>query len=542
MAPRSVPEWTIVDFIYRGHWWTNHGLQILPDWQEYFHHPEGKILGVINSAQGIGCLFVSFFQRSRFLITHWKIQGLPLAPFVSDTWGRRASLFIGSLFMLAGVALQATSWNIAMYIASRIVIGFGLTFCTNSAPLLLIELAYPTQRGKITSIYNSSWYLGSIVSAWVCFGSYVHAQGSMWSWRVPTLVQALVPLLQVSLVWFIPESPRFLVSKGLEGRAAHILAKYHANGGDERDPLVVFEIAQIRHALRMEDEIHRIPPMFHYSLLPGTERMRIIIAIAVFSQWRCVQKGDKPRRHYVGRSGNETKAAINGGLQIFNFVVAASAAMLVDWVGRRTLFIISNAGMFLFFSGWTVSNALYNALGKVAAARATIPLIFFFYFFYDIAYTPMLVAYTLEILPYKIRAKGFAVMNLTVMLTSAFNQFVNPWAIDAIGWWYYIVYCAWLIIELVFIVVFIIETKGRTLEETAALFDGEEQQQDLAIMGGDAATMTMTMSRGILVHQEVHTSKSEGEYHELRVRHSSTESKDSDIDPEIRRISYVRSP
>jgi hypothetical protein len=41
---------------------------------------------------------------------------------------------------------------------------------------------------------------------------------------------------------------------------------------------------------------------------------------------------------------------------------------------------------------------------------ATVPLIFLFYFFYDIAYTPMLVAYTLEILPYKVRAKGFALM------------------------------------------------------------------------------------------------------------------------------------
>jgi len=91
----------------------------------------------------------------------------------------------------------------------------------------------------------------------------------------------------------------------------------------------------------------------------------------------------------------------------------------------------------------------------------------------------MLVAYTLEILPYRIRARGFAVMvstviyrnpamdllsgplqNLTVILTTAFNQFVNPWAIKAIGWWYYLVYCGWLVVELLFIMKFIVETKG----------------------------------------------------------------------------------
>jgi hypothetical protein len=59
---------------------------------------------------------------------------------------------------------------------------------------------------------------------------------------------------------------------------------------------------------------------------------------------------------------------------------------------------------------WTLTTALFRTQGNADAARATIPLIFIFFFFYDIAYTPMLVAYTLEILPFSIRAKGFAVM------------------------------------------------------------------------------------------------------------------------------------
>ncbi|KAF8656222.1 hypothetical protein AX16_002658 [Volvariella volvacea WC 439] len=532
MSPSQSPEWTVADFIHQGPWWKNrgililnlwlilplltssvngldsslvNGLQILPDWQEYFHHPAGKELGLINSAQSLGGLL-----------------GLPFSPFASDILGRRAALFMGSLVMLAGVALQVSSKNVAMFIASRVIIGFGLIFCQNAAPLLLIELSYPTHRGKITSLFNSSWYLGSIVSAWVCFGAYIHAQGSVWSWRVPSLIQALVPILQVTLVWFMPESPRYLVSKGMEGQAARILAKYHASGGDERDPLVVFELAQIRHAIRMEEEINKSTSYKSLFMTEGNrKRMRIIIAIAVFSQW----SGNGLVSYYinlvlegVGITDTQTKAAINGGLQIFNYVIAVSAAMLVDWVGRRILFIISNSGMLVSFGCWTITNALYNTLGNAAAAKATIPLIFLFYFFYDIAYTPMLVAYTLEILPYRIRAKGFAVMNLTVFLTAAFNQFVNPWAIDAIGWWYYLVYCAWLVAELIFIITFIVETKGRTLEETAALFDGDQQQHDLAAMGGDAATMTMEAHRQTNNNPFGSMQKEQYEFHELHPR------------------------
>jgi hypothetical protein len=86
-------------------------------------------------------------------------------------------------------------------------------------------------------------------------------------------------------------------------------------------------------------------------------------------------------------------------------------------------------------------------------ATATIPLIFVFYLFYNLAYTPMLITYTLEILPYAIRAKGFALMvrygpiflgpfsltspqNLVVSLAMALNQTVDPWALNMIGWKY----------------------------------------------------------------------------------------------------------
>jgi len=112
----------------------------------------------------------------------------------------------------------------------------------------------------------------------------------------------------------------------------------------------------------------------------------------------------------VGIKDTETKAIINGCLQIFNLIVACSAALLVDRVGRRPLFLVSNSGMLATFIGWTVTTALYNTKGNTIAAKATIPLIFIFYFFYDIAYTPVLVAYALEILPYRVRAKGFALM------------------------------------------------------------------------------------------------------------------------------------
>ncbi|TFK28132.1 hexose transporter [Coprinopsis marcescibilis] len=505
MAGGDLPELQIADLIDQGRWWRNrgilmlniclliplmtsiangldsslvNGLQIIPAWKEHFGSPAEKTLGLIQSAQFLG-----------------NMAGLPFSPFVSDLFGRRAALFVGSIIMLAGVAVQSTSKSVGMLIGSRATIGFGLAFCANAAPLLLIELSYPTHRGKVTAMYNSCWYFGSILSAWVCFGAFEHAPNSHWSWRVPTIVQAFLPVVQVLSIWFIPESPRWLVSKGRESKAAQILAKYHANGGDERDPLVTFEMAQIRHALRLEERINKTTSYWSLFQTPGNrKRMRIIIAIAVFSQW----SGNGLVSYYIdlvltgiGITSPRTKTAINGGLQVFNFFIAMGAAMLIDWVGRRTLFITSNAGMLVSFWVWTLSVALYKTKNITDAAKATVPFIFLFFFFYDLAYTPLLVSYCLEILPFRIRAKGFAVMNFTIMATVAFNQFVNPWALAAIDWWYYIVYCGWLVIELGFIMAFIVETRGRTLEETAALFDGDDQTYELVKAAGTAASTSM---------------------------------------------------
>jgi MFS family permease len=120
---------------------------------------------------------------------------------------------------------------------------------------------------------------------------------------------------------------------------------------------------------------------------------------------------------------------INGILQIWNFILALGAAALVDKIGRRTLFLTSGVGMFVFFSAQTICFAVFMEKGYQPAANAVIAFIFLFYAAYDIAFTPLIVSYTVEILPFQIRAKGFTVFNFTISLALIFNQYVNPIAL-----------------------------------------------------------------------------------------------------------------
>ena len=142
--------------------------------------------------------------------------------------------------------------------------------------------------------------------------------------------------------------------------------------------------------------------------------------------------------------------------------------------------------MLLFFIMQTVCSAQYAITGSNAAANAVIAAIFLFYGSYDIAYTPLIVSYTVEILPYQLRAKGFTVFNFAISLSLIFNQYANPIALDKLGWKYYvsrllraarrhglmvlfsqIVYCVVLAFELVFVYFFLVETKNVSTNRSA---------------------------------------------------------------------------
>lgn len=97
--------------------------------------------------------------------------------------------------------------------------------------------------------------------------------------------------------------------------------------------------------------------------------------------------------------------------------------------------------------------------------------------FYNIGWNALTYTYLVEIFPYSQRSKGIAVEQLAVRAAVFFNTYVNPIALDKIGWKYYIVYCVWILVEITTVYVMFPETKDRSLEELAFMFEGREAQE-----------------------------------------------------------------
>ncbi|RPA83703.1 hexose transporter protein [Ascobolus immersus RN42] len=440
------------------------GLQAVPAWEEYFH-PDAAELGLLNAIMSAG-----------------SICAVPISPFLADWRGRRLAILIGLAIMFVGVALQSAATNIPMFTGARYLIGFGISLAHGAAPLLVTELAHMQHRARITSLYNTTWYIGSIIAAWTTYGTY--RIDNNWSWRIPSILQAAPAIVMISFVFWVPESPRWLISVDRHEEALAILTKYHG-GGNAQDELVLFEFEEIKETIALESQLSKgISEL--WATKGNRHRMIICIFAGLFSQW----SGNSLVSYYIntilnqiGITDPDTKLVINGVLNIWNMLVATSMAFAVDRAGRRPLFLASTGGMLIMFIPWTIASKYATDNGSKAAGNAVVALIFLYYTCYNLAWSGLLVGYTVEILPFEIRARGMAVMFMFVNLALFFNNYVNPVALENIEWKYYIVYCCWLAIELVIVYFFFVETRYTPLEEIAKYFDGED-----ARVGGHAAT------------------------------------------------------
>ena len=127
---------------------------------------------------------------------------------VNDYLGRRMGMFTGAVIIIIGTCVQAPSVNRGMFLGGRFILGFGVSFCSVSAPCYVSEMAHPEWRGTLTGLYNCTWYIGSIIASWVVYGC--ENIDSDVGFRIPIWCQLISSCIVALGVWWLPESPRWL--------------------------------------------------------------------------------------------------------------------------------------------------------------------------------------------------------------------------------------------------------------------------------------------------------------------------------------------
>ncbi|KAF8543136.1 general substrate transporter [Trichophaea hybrida] len=447
---------------------------------------DGSLMGAINAMKSyekqFGMKTTGASTGFVFAIyTLGNICGSFFAGPLTDTWGRRWGMFIGAVIIIIGTCIQAPADSMAQFKGGRFVLGFGVAMTATAGPSYVAEIAHPAYRGIITGIYNSFWFIGSIPAAWITYGTAKHYAGNdNREWRIPLWLQMSFSGIIAISVFFLPESPRWLMANDRHEEALQVLTKYHGDGNPD-DALVKLSYSEMQELISIEGSDKR---WWDYSKLVKTRasrwRLTMVISMGFFGQW----SGNAAISYFLpvmlqqaGITDVNTQLKLNGVISVLSFVGAIIGSALVDRVGRRKMLFGASCLFVVWFVLVAALSAHYNGSGNKDGSNATIAMIYFFGFTFSVAFTPFQALYPVECLDFENRAKGMAVYNFWVNIASFFNQYVTPIGLGNVQWKFYFLYIVWDSFQAAFIYFFYVETKDRTLEELNEIFEAPFPKQ-----------------------------------------------------------------
>ncbi|KAL4931692.1 putative MFS sugar transporter [Aspergillus undulatus] len=452
-------------------------VQIVYTWNKFFGEPTGEMTDEGLPEYVIAGELKGFLSAAYSL---GAILALPFVPWVNQKVGRRWTIMFGSLVSLLGALLQGFANGTAMYCIARIILGWGIPFCIVAGSSMLGELGYPKERPILTSLFNSSYFIGQIIAAAVGLRTVTIATD--WAWRVPSLLQIAPAMVQVVTVMFLPESPRYLISKDRTDEAIEILIKYHAEG-DRESTIVKAEIAQIERTIKLELEASKQTWGDIFRTAGMRRRLFITAFLGLFTQW----SGNTLISYYlsdllnmVNITNPVTKSEINVGTACWGLVCGTALALTAPRFKRRTMYMTCACSLLCVYIAWTISMERFMSTETKAAAALTITFIFLYSPAYNLGYNALTYTYLVEIFPYMGRSRGLSWFQFFGRGATFFATYVNPIGLEDIQWRWLIVYCCWLAFEVVFIYLFFPETSGRTLEELSFMFEGKEKANEVA--------------------------------------------------------------
>jgi sugar porter (SP) family MFS transporter len=417
-----------------------------PFYEAYFHLQSTYQIGWANSCALLGCLVGSVLSGS-----------------LSGRFGRKRLLLLSALIFAVSSLFTGLASSFVVFIVWRIVGGIAIGIAANVSPTYIAEVSPAQWRGRLVSLNQMTiviGILGAQIANWLIAdrvpdGATQAMIRNSWNgqsgWRVMFIAVALPSLLFLVSAFFVPESPRWLMARGEEGRAREIFTR----------------IGGVSYAARASEQVEAAAEARvsggYSAWSPAVRRVLLIgIVLAVLQQW----SGINVLFNYAEEIYREAGYSVSGIL--FNIVITGTinlvftllALRTVDRWGRRTLMLLGCGSIavchlligicYLFrVHGVPLLVATLLTIGSYAMSLAPV--------------TWVIIA---EIFPQRFRGEGVAISVSALWIASFLLTFTFPLLNAALGpagtFFLYASVCA---AGYVFVFLVVPETKGKTLEE-----------------------------------------------------------------------------
>lgn len=363
--------------------------------------------GVISGA-------IPFFQRD-FMLSNSMVENITTAGLVgavigamftgrlSDIFGRRKTILGASIIFVLGAAWSGWAPNPHMLIIARLFIGLAIGISSFSVPLYIAEISPNHIRGRLVSLFQLLITIGILVSylSDEAFANNANPE----SWRPMFYVGVVPGLILLIGMLFLPETPRWLMSKGREEESRRILKRIEAP-------------TEVENSLRsMKEEVEKYKERARFTeVFKPWLRTALMIAVGIMFFQQFV--GINTVIYYSPKifliAGFEgARAAIWGAVSVgvINVAFTVLSLFMIDKLGRRKLFFIGTIGIVVSLVALGVVFANITALGAMGKWLSII-FVWVYIAFFAISLGPLGWLFISEVFPLRVRGIGSSIGSL----------------------------------------------------------------------------------------------------------------------------------
>jgi len=378
------------------------------------------------------------------------IAGVFIAGKAGDQYGRKKVLMLAALLFFISAIGSASAHTLTLFIMARVLGGIAVGVASILSPMYIAELAPAKYRGTLVSLNQLAIVVGILIAF---FSNYLLVNTGENNWRWMLLVMAAPAVLLFASLFFVPESPRWLVARQLNDEAYQVLLK---TAGTKT---AAIELREIEKSLSVQEA-----STYSDLLAPRVKPLLYIgVILAVFQQITGINTIMYYAPKIFANVGVSTDSALLQTIAIggTNLVFTLVAMLLIDRFGRKPLIVIGSLGMTLMLAG-------LSAIFFMGETTGVLVLVFILGYiaFFAASLGPALWVVTTELFPNRLRSKGMSIAIVALWIACTIVTIAFPIMLEQLsGGFTFLIFALICLANLIYVWKYVPETKGKTLEE-----------------------------------------------------------------------------
>lgn len=428
----------------------------------YFHQPSAAIIGIVISIQEIGAMISSIMVAK-----------------LSDKFGRKRTLLLGTFIFMIGGSLQAFCPNIFILAIGRVFSGMGVGILSTIVPSYQCEISPSEERGKLVCGEFTGNITGYALSVWVGYFSYFiqnigdarekpYSFIANLSWRLPLFIQVAIAFILFLGGFFIVESPRWLLDNDMDQQGFHVLALLYDSHKDSTKPKS--EFFMIKNSI-LQERITTPKLQRTWKHLLTRYKIRVFVACSslIFAQFNGINIISYYAPLVFEQAGFDNANAllmtgINGIIYLLSTI---PTWFLVDSWGRRPILITSGIAMAICL--FLVAAFMHINKSYTPSVVAVFVIIYNASFGFGFGPIPFLLLS--ESYPLSVRSKGASLAVSCNWFSNFVVGLMTPILKQEIKWAMYLFPASSCVLSVIVVLLFYPETKGVELEDISRIFD-----------------------------------------------------------------------